>query len=60
MKRLMMLKKRIKGQEFRSVALSLAKGAKNKGMSVRESTRLHALTGVPWDVINRYSNEGKT
>jgi hypothetical protein len=57
-----MLKKRIKGQEFQEVDMSLAKGAirkeKNKGMSVRETTRIHALTGVPWDVVNREMEEG--
>lgn len=62
MKRLLMLKKRIKGEEFQSIDLSLAKGGslkeKNRGVSVRETTRIHALTGVPWEQVNREMEEG--
>ena len=64
MKRLLMFKKRIQGSEFQAVDLSLAKdhvGANLcvRPLSVRETTRIHALTGVPWEEINREAEKGE-
>ncbi|MFH2011702.1 MAG: hypothetical protein ABIJ37_03205 [Pseudomonadota bacterium] len=63
MKRILMFKKRIKGDEFQMVDLSLAREmtqkGKNKGLSVRETTRIHAITGIPWETVNREIEETK-
>ncbi|MFH2012579.1 MAG: hypothetical protein ABIJ37_07775 [Pseudomonadota bacterium] len=59
MKRLMMTRKRIKGQEFQAVDLTAVKRPESKAMSVRETTRIHAMTGVPWEQINRKMEEAK-
>jgi hypothetical protein len=61
MKRIMWLKKKTGGEESQVIDISLVRaniqktedGRQRIGMSVRETTRIHALTGVPWEEINR-------
>jgi len=66
MKRLMMVKKRIKGQESQAAdmfpiqqTIQDRRADNKKGLSVRESTRIHALTGVPWEQVNREVKKGE-
>lgn len=58
MKRMLMIKKKMKGQELQLVDLSLVKGAtrrdKSTGMSVRESTRIHEVVDMRAKVITHY------
>ncbi|MBI4621072.1 MAG: hypothetical protein HY739_13075 [Desulfobacterales bacterium] len=62
MKRLLMFKKRVKGKESQVIDLSLVRKmigreGNNPAHTVRETTRIHALTGVPWEIVNREIEE---